>query len=284
MKTKHLDRFLLCALASITLCACSDDFSNYDNRSNKVVVNGAIEVGERAQLSLTMTMDIHQKIDSSQYLNIVNTLADVKISDGEREEYMILRRNTNRFPSHYYESQTIRGEAGKTYFLEIRYKGDTLRAQTTIPAEKPDITDIWSQETENDTLRTIYFRHCKNNQIQYCRNFYKTTANYDFAAATSASYSTQLFVNDCNSIALYQKKMSSFLFNQPNSFAVGDTLELKISAMSLQAFEFWTVYEQEMLNSGNPFLSSARNIPSNIQGGLGIWCGYNSFVQRFVVH
>ncbi|MCL2327987.1 MAG: DUF4249 domain-containing protein [Bacteroidetes bacterium] len=270
-------------LASLAFAACSDDFSNYDNRSNKVVVNGAIEVGEQAQLSLTMTMDIHQKIDSSQYLNIVNTLADVKISDGEREEYMVLRRNNNRFPPHYYESQTIRGEAGKTYFLEIRYRGDTLRAQTTIPAEKPDITDIWSQETDNDTLRTIYFRHCAGNQIQYCRNFYKTTADYDFVAATSASYSTQQFTNACNSIALYQKKMTSFLYNQPNSFAIGDTLVLKISAMSLQAFEFWTVYEQEMLNSGNPFLSNARNIPSNIQGGLGIWCGYNSFVRRIIV-
>lgn len=264
--------------------SCSDDFNENNNYNNKVVVNGAIEVGERAQLSLTMTMDIHQKIDSSQYLNIINTLADVKISNGEYEEYMILRRNENKFPPHYYESQAIYGEEGKTYYLEIYYEDDTIRAQTTIPLEKPQITNIWSQETENDTMRTIYFNHCIGNQeIQYCRNFYRTSSDYDFVAAINASYYMQKNINECSAIALSQKKMTTFLHDESNIFRVGDTLEVKISAMSHSAFEFWIEYEQNILNAANPFLSSSRNLPSNVQGGLGIWCGYNSYKQKVIV-
>lgn len=276
--------YVLLFLCLFSQNSCSDDFNENNNYNNKVVVNGAIEVGERAQLSLTMTMDIHQKIDSSQYLNIINTLADVKISNGEYEEYMILRRNENKFPPHYYESQAIYGEEGKTYYLEIYYEDDTIRAQTTIPLEKPQITNIWSQETENDTMRTIYFNHCIGNQeIQYCRNFYRTSSDYDFVAAINASYYMQKNINECSAIALSQKKMTTFLHDEPNIFRVGDTLEVKISAMSHSAFEFWTEYEQNILNAANPFLSSSRNLPSNVQGGLGIWCGYNSYKQKVIV-
>lgn len=276
--------YVLLFLCLFSQNSCSDDFNENNNYNNKVVVNGAIEVGERAQLSLTMTMDIHQKIDSSQYLNIINTLADVKISNGEYEEYMILRRNENKFPPHYYESQAIYGEEGKTYYLEIYYEDDTIRAQTTIPLEKPQITNIWSQETENDTMRTIYFNHCIGNQeIQYCRNFYRTSSDYDFVAAINASYYMQKNINECSAIALSQKKMTTFLHDESNIFRVGDTLEVKISAMSHSAFEFWTEYEQNILNAANPFLSSSRNLPSNVQGGLGIWCGYNSYKQKVIV-
>lgn len=276
--------YVLLFLCLFSQNSCSDDFNENNNYNNKVVVNGAIEVGERAQLSLTMTMDIHQKIDSSQYLNIINTLADVKISNGEYEEYMILRRNENKFPPHYYESQAIYGEEGKTYYLEIYYNDDTICAQTTIPLEKPQITNIWSQETENDTMRTIYFNHCIGNQeIQYCRNFYRTSSDYDFVAAINASYYMQKNINECSAIALSQKKMTTLLHDEPNIFRVGDTLEVKISAMSHSAFEFWIEYEQNILNAANPFLSSSRNLPSNVQGGLGIWCGYNSYKQKVIV-
>jgi hypothetical protein len=50
--------------------------------------------------------------------------------------------------------------------------------------------------------------------------------------------------------------------------------------MDRQSFEFWSSYQDEVLNSTNPFASSLSDVRSNIEGdGLGIWGGYGVSVD-----
>jgi hypothetical protein len=49
-------------------------------------------------------------------------------------------------------------------------------------------------------------------------------------------------------------------------------------------YEFWNSFQDEVLNTGNPFASSVTVIKSNILGdGLGIWGGYGVSFHSLII-
>lgn len=58
------------------------------------------------------------------------------------------------------------------------------------------------------------------------------------------------------------------------NFNIKDTVFVKFCTMPEFGFDFWTAYENELINSQNPLFPANQNLKSNIPGGRGIWCGY----------
>ncbi|MDA3881794.1 MAG: DUF4249 domain-containing protein [Bacteroidales bacterium] len=276
---------LFLILAVFQLCSCSDDFTNDSGTESRIIVDGYIEVGKKARVVLTQAIPVESQIDSTKYLDIVSTRANVRISDGEQSEYLYLRWNKNAFPQHYYESEKIRGEEGKTYDLEIMYYGDTLTAQTTIP-EPVNVDSVWTIISEQDSSeRDVWFRLCDNPQQ---KNYYRTftriiSEQHEYVSTYLSSFDDNSFNGVCEEKPIYKGNENFYDKSRDFSFAVHDTVLLKLVSMDEDAYLFWKNYEKEVFNLGNPFASNGSNLISNISGGYGIWCGYNQSIHTIII-
>ena len=81
---------------------------------------------------LAMTIsDNYQQADSlSQYLI---RWAKVSVSDGERTVVLTGKFDSRYFPPYVYTTGNMRGEAGKTYTLDVEHRDFHATATTTIP-------------------------------------------------------------------------------------------------------------------------------------------------------
>ena len=62
-------------------------------------------------------------LDSASIRDLVLTRAKVTLSDGDRSEILILRRNDDYFPPYIFEGNEIKGDTGKTYTITAEYGG-----------------------------------------------------------------------------------------------------------------------------------------------------------------
>ncbi len=274
-------------IIAISFCSvsCSDNFTHSDFKAGRVVVDGSIEAGSFAKLVLTYSLPLDAKIDSSVYYDLVNTRAKVTIFDGEQSEVLVLIKRKNFFPPHYYTTRTIKGIPGKTYWLEVIYYDDTIRAQTTIP-NNVELSKIWSEPHVNDTTkRYLWIQMCDDVQRKdYYRIFTQIKGKQkDFVPTYQSAFSDEYFNGTCPKIMLYKGLENFFDKKREDTFSVGDTVFVKISSIDKQSYLFWSNYEKEVFNSGNPFAANGSNLTSNVDSGIGIWCGYASKVYSIII-
>ena len=62
----------------------------------------------------------------------------------------------------------------------------------------------------------------------------------------------------------------------------GDTASIKLCTLDKAHYSFWNTIESNKTNNTNPFAVSVK-IKHNIEGGLGIWGGYNATYLDFIV-
>ena len=239
--------------------SCSDDFTETD-KTMPIVVDGYIEAGSCAKIILTRPIEITDDIDSSRYLEIVNTRAKVVLSDGEQTEILSLTRDNSQFPPHYYKSNLIQGEVGKVYYLEVIYNGDTVRSQTTIPRGFK-IDSLWTTPSETDSLRKYLWAAYQDDPYEV--NFYRF---FTMIKGVQPRFFPTYYsaYNDNNSNGQYvrftlYKGLESFIDkNQSECYSVGDTVIVKASTIDNNSYEFWKNYDKEVFNSGNPFMEIGR--------------------------
>lgn len=280
---KHTIAF---CIISVICFACADDFTNTDTSSGKLVVDGYIEVGRQARVILTTSLALDSQIDSSKYLDVVTTRADIRISDGEHTEYLTLKRDRNLFPQHYYESSIIRGQEGKTYTIEIFYRSDTLTASTTIPQNSVSVDSMWTVQSDTDSnSKYIWIRFCDDGEpYNYYRSFTRILQSQsEFIPTYLSAFDNALIRGECVDLPIYKGPENFYEKERDFSFTKGDTVLLKIASIDNKSYLFWNNYEKEVFNVGNPFAGHGSNLTSNISGGLGIWSGYNQSVYVVIV-
>jgi len=55
---------------------------------------------------------------------------------------------------------------------------------------------------------------------------------------------------------------------------------MKFRTMPKHGYDFWNSWQNEVVNGQNPIFPATVSLQSNIQGGIGIWCGYGSYSYR----
>src|SRR5689334_6344427 len=118
----------------------------------KIVVEGYIETGQKAMVTLTKSSAFFAPVDSASLLSYLVTNAVVTVSDGTTSEQLLLTIDTNQYIPVLYKSQTLTGQEGRTYTLTVVVDGKTLTAVTTIPHAVP-LDSVWYKEQEgHDSL------------------------------------------------------------------------------------------------------------------------------------
>lgn len=277
MKERFCKSFLF-VLFSLAIICCNDDFNlNLLEPDDKIVVDGWIDNGQFAKVLLTRNSPYFSSIDSISIRALVLTKAKVTVSDGEKSEILILRRNDNYFPPYIFEGNEIIGDTGKTYTVTAEYGGKTVWASTTIPKAVKLDTVYFKLLENSDSLGTINIEFTDPPDI---KNYYRILSKRN---RKDLKYMSSMIMG-IDDIFFSGKKFGFSISRSPNSylstkgnkyFQLGDTVGIKFCTIDKAHFDFWNSFQDEVMNRSNPFASSLSTVKSNIQGGgLGVWGGY----------
>ena len=243
----------------------------------KIVVEGYIETGQLAVVYLSLSATFFAPLDSSSLLDYTVKNALVTVCNGTTCDTLHAL-----IPSigYFYQATTMFGEEGKTYTLTIVADGKTVTSVTTIPHKVP-LDSVWFKIQEGrDSLGYAWAHLTDPDTIGNCYRWFAKRLHKDtrFLAPIGSVFEDK-FING---------KSFDFAYNrgtEPNStaeddnngargyFITGDTIAIKFCAIDRKHFDFWRLEEIQAANNGNPFASPAP-IPTNINGGIGIWGGY----------
>ena len=173
----------------------------------------------------------------------------------------------------------MKGEIGKTYTLTIEYDDKIISAETYIP-EPVIIDSLWfSKKTPSD-------------RIGYVHISFKNVSNHHYRIATKEEsediYIPCLYGNVDKTLYPKETQIKMQINKGPIIFPetsytsyFPDSVDIKVKlSTQLQAsYDFWTSYQNEIINSQNPIFPSTQRLKSNVKGGIGIWAGYGSSVK-----
>jgi hypothetical protein len=268
------------------LLSSCDKFSEDDTLSQvdyepQVVVEGSIENGQPATVMLSWSALFDEHLDEDFVLNHVIRSAKVSVSDGETTEVLTLGMDWSHLPPYVYYGTELLGEVGKSYQLTVEYQDKIITAETLIPQATP-LTD---------------FQFIKNNptdSIGYLHITFDNTSDLYYQAATRVEeeesiYTPCLYGNfDAGTLprdtpVSIRISKGPMVYPKPEFatyFVEGDVVSLKFRTMTQQGFDFWESWQNSVINGQNPIFPAITSLKSNIEGGIGIWCGYGTYTYR----
>lgn len=273
----------LCLLAAaLLLTACEGD--NMAEPQQALVVEGWIDDGGFPVVMLTQSLPVSEEEQSMDDLNrFLLKWAKVTVSDGEDSVTLTGKYDNGYFPPYIYTTGRMRGRAGKRYALSVEYRDMRATAVTTIP-EAPVVEEYRIERCAGSD--TLY-------QITVCLMDNKEERNYYQILTRTGTESKQFLASylGCIDDAVLDGRAEipvyrgHHLTNKDYTpyFSVNDTVSVKVARIDREAFLFWNEYIKSQSLSNNMFLSTSDNIPSNISGGLGYWCGYGATTAHFVI-
>jgi hypothetical protein len=272
-----------CVAAGTFISSCNSDLEFDTPAPNpKIVVDGWIESGDQAKVFLTANSPYFSSIDSAYMRDLVLSRAKVTLDDGERSEILILRKDVRFFPPYYYEGNEIFGIPGRTYTLRAEYGGKAVMAETSIPNPVSIDSCYFKLIEGEDSLGYLYLEFTDPpGEKNYYRVFTRRLEKDDkFITTFIMAIDDKYFSGDKVGFSLFRAPESYLSTRDDNYYRLGETILVKLSTMDRASFEFWSSYQDEILNSTNPFASSLNEVKSNILGeGLGIWGGYGTSID-----
>jgi hypothetical protein len=277
----------LFVITFLSWVSCNDDmYLNMQIPDDKIVIDGWIEDGQYAKVLLTRNSPYFSSIDSASLRNLVLTKAKVSLTDGEKEEILILRKNENYFPPYIFEGNEIKGDTGKTYTLTAEYGGKTAWGSTTIPVKVPLDTLYFQLEQNYDSLGTIYLEFTDPPEHKdYYRILTKRKGkDIRYYSMMVKGLDDDLFSGQKFGFSISRSPESIVSSHGNEYFKLGDTVSIKFCTIDKAHYEFWNSFQDEVLNASNPFASSLSTIKSNIRGtGLGVWGGYGVSLYTIII-
>ena len=275
---KHWLFIGLFSLSLLNLFSCSEENAvAYAEYLPKIVVEGWIENGTTATVMLSSSASFNHELDTTYLLQQVIKSAKVSVSNGEQTELLILGTDNRYLPPYAYYGTSIKGEVGKTYTLRIEYDDQVLTAETYIP-EPVALEDYWMvKDPLADDVGHIHIKFKNTSDL-----FYQVATRVEFIETvfTPCLYgnfsSEQFEKNESVSIQINKGPILYPKVQFETYFTVWDIVHLKFRTQAKSGYDFWTSWQNEVLNAQNPIFPASTNLKSNIKGGIGVWCGYGT--------
>ena len=261
-----------------------------------IVVEGYIENGKNPYVILSNTLPFFGSVNTLNLLQYTIKGAIVTVYNGSSVDTL-----KDLFNIGVYFTTSMIGESGKSYFLRVLVNGKTLTASTFIPHPVPldsvwfkvngnrdSLGYAWAHLTDPDTLGNSYrFFAQRINRYRYGDDVGKMKDS-TFIAPQGSVFEDK-FINGKNFDFAFDRgsfpnsQKDDDLNDEKHFFKRGDTIVIKFCTIDHAHFEFWRTAETQVANNGNPFGSPAP-VLSNINGGLGIWGGYNASFDTIIAH
>jgi hypothetical protein len=270
-------------LLIILLSACDGDIMQPE--SQQIVVEGWIEDGGHPVVILSFTIPISEEyapVDSiEQYLI---RWGRVSVSDGEKTVILSGKYDKGYFPPYIYTSTSIMGQAGKTYTVRVDYRDFHATAQTTIPESVP-IDRLYTVPVgSSDTLRTVHavFKPTAGSH-QYFKLFTRSEmSDQQYLSSWLGILDASTLANPAD-VPVYRGMKVTNQEDYDPHYVVGDTVIVKLCTLDKQSYHYWKDWGDAEEFSANPLFNVMYNPRSNIQGGVGYWCGYGKSQKVIIV-
>jgi len=313
---------LLFAAVLMGLTACEKDITVVlPETEPRVVVEGTIETGQPPFVILTRTQGFFAPTSIASIAGSFISEATVTVFDGVTT-HTLDRICSSLIPDSLLQDaanatgidvnllananiciwtkldNTLLGEEGRSYRLEVQADDKQLRSTTTIPFSV-GADSLWfklaQQRPNDDSLGFIWARIVDPDTIG---NHYRWMAKRINAGPDGgpkdAGYIAPFF-------SVYEDRYVNgltfdFAFNRgarPFSNALddeneergyfkrGDTVAVKFVNLGRAEYLFYNSFQNNAATQGDVF-STPSNIISNIEGGLGVWAGYGVVLDTVI--
>lgn len=200
---------------------------------------------------------------------------------------------------------------GRTYFLEIKWNNQVVTAETTIPTPTP-LDCLWVEQSEiadddfKCDIRAVYSDdgNIKNNILIRSKRIehYERVGDHTDSLLCEIKNipDVRLQLVDAGSDILINGESFETYFPRPkergfpngayNSTHVkdcndsvvefkNDVVLIKFCQIDEPSMRFWRGLRRQAGTNGNPF-AEPSNLPSNINGGLGVFTGYGAVYYK----
>ena len=321
MEFQFLNKGSFLPIAVLLLIACEKNIDvDLPTTEPKLVIEGVIEQGQPPYLILTRTENFFDPTDANSLEQIFVHGAQVTVDNGNMQ-FALTELCTDQIPDSLVplvaeligvDVETLTsinfcayttldplafGEVGKTYSLTVNAEGKTATASTKIhepvpldsvwfDLEDPDENDslgyAWAQLSDPDTVGNAY-RWFAQRINHYANGDQKDS----YAIPPIGSAFSDQFFNGLDFEFFYfrgqltNSDKEDDNNDEANLYKVGDTIVIRFVTIGLAEEEFYGSFEEQVLNTGNPF-ANPTNVLTNIEGGLGIWAGYGASYDTII--
>lgn len=276
-----MKKYFLLPILVLALVSCQKEITvDLPAVEKKIVVDGGIFTGQYAEINLTWSTGYFDPVDSASLASYLITNALVVVTDGSLTDTLQLSFNPNKPIPIVWKGNTIIGQVGHTYNLTVVVDGKTVTSSTTIPSPVP-LDSVWFKvEPGQDSLGFAWAHLTDPTGIGNGYRWYAKRLNEDSAfLAPGGSAFDDRFI---------EAKSFDFGYNRPRNpaanapeeidgergyYKIGDIVIVQFCSMGQREVNFFRTYETEVSNNGNPFAAPGV-VETNINGGLGIWCGF----------
>ena len=265
------------------LIACQEE--SQDNYQ-EIVVEGWIESGGAPVVILTKSFVVERLEYTDEDESVVLPWGKVTVSDGTNSVILTGDYDERYFPPYAYSTSRMKGVPGRTYYLTVEYGNRIVTAQTTIPIPASLDSLVVSSCEESDTLYQITAYYEDNPATKDYYSFQTRIFNRE-----TRFYPSFLGVLDDERLALHNKQIVQpgmhFLTTENNVyrpyFHESDSVQIKFAKIDETTYRIHKAYSEMVSLSSNPIFSSDLSMPTNIEGGLGFWCGYGVTKYNVVI-
>lgn len=275
-------RIILPSIAALFLFSCTKEVTvDLPPPEKKIVVDGGIYVGEPVEINLTWSTGYFDPIDSVSLANYLITDATVIVQDGPLTDTLQLFYNPNKPIPIVWRGTTMLGQVGHTYTLTILADGKTATATTTINPPVALDSAWFKIEPPHDSLGYAWAHMTDpagagNGYRWFAKRLTKDPA---FLAPFGSAFDDKFIEGTSFDFAYYRPSIPGSSAPEDNNeqdgfYIIGDTVVIQFCSIGQREVNFFRTYENVVAGNGNPFAAPGV-IKTNVEGGLGIFCGYS---------
>lgn len=282
MNTRLFHTLLLLALLDLTACHEDDDY--LPDYHSEMVVEGWIEEGGFPVVMVSCTYPVTERnTEKDDLADYVLHWARVSVTCEGREVLLTGMRDDRYFPPYIYTTSELRGEAGKQYTLTVDYRNMHAHATTSVlPA--PQLDGLRSEPVPGERkLRSVTATFTDPAEE---RNFYqifvkkgKDTRQYQ--AAYLGSVDDRSLSGQSEHGVHYGRTFKDKDYTP--YFSKGDTVYVKLAQVDEQSYNFWSEYDKNIILGASMLFPKSTNLPSNVEGAIGYWCGMGSTTRTLII-
>ena len=219
-------------------------------------------------------------------------IADAGVKIGEKGEYMHSMQYDSDLKIYFISNEIIQVEVGKHYVISAELPdGQFVSAECYVPGKNESLTindiQIFESEMWGKSLQIEYsFNDPGGSEQYYYSSAYLDSRYFDYASLEWRYYSEKLWTVYGNSFIYTDGEAPrDFIIRAEGYFYEDQHPEVpyeddrSVRVLLVQSDEHYYRYHKDLEDYyPDDFFSEPVHIYSNIEGGLGVFAGYNSYI------